>query len=129
MLDTDICIYIIKQKPYSILKRFELMNPSQLSISAITFAELMNGAKKSKYIEANVTRLYALSELLEIRSFDQLAAVSYGDVRSDLEKRGEVIGSNDLLIAAHALSLDWILVTNNEREFKRVKGLRIENWI
>lgn len=129
MLDTDICIYIIKRKPHSILKRFELMKPGQLSMSAITFAELMNGAKKSKHIEANVTRLYALSELLEIRPFDQLAAVSYGDVRSDLEKRGEVIGGNDLLIAAHALSLDWILVTNNEREFKRVKGLRLENWV
>jgi tRNA(fMet)-specific endonuclease VapC len=128
MLDTDICIYIIKRKPLRVLKRLELMQPDQLSMSAITFAELMNGAKKSQHVEANVSRLNALGEILEICSFDQQAAVAYGDVRSSLEKRGEVIGAHDLLIAAHALSLDRILVTNNEREFKRVEGLKVDNW-
>jgi tRNA(fMet)-specific endonuclease VapC len=128
MLDTDICIYIIKRKPLRVLKRLELIQPDQLSMSAITFAELMNGAKKSQRVEANVSRLNALGEILEICSFDQQAAVAYGDVRSSLEKRGEVIGPHDLLIAAHALSLDRILVTNNEREFKRVEGLKVENW-
>ena len=128
MLDTDICIYIIKRKPLHVLKRLELIQPDQLSMSAITFAELMNGAKKSQRVEANVSRLNALGEILEICSFDQQAAVAYGDVRSSLEKRGEVIGPHDLLIAAHALSLDRILVTNNEREFKRVEGLKVENW-
>lgn len=97
-------------------------------MSAITFAELMNGAKKSQRVEANVSSLNALGEILEICSFDQQAAVAYGDVRSSLEKRGEVIGAHDLLIAAHALSLDRILVTNNEREFKRVEGLKVDNW-
>jgi len=128
MLDTDICIYIIKRKPLHVLKRLELIQPDQLSMSAITFAELMNGAKKSQCVEANISRLNALGEILEICSFDQQAAVAYGDVRSSLEKRGEVIGPHDLLIAAHALSLDRILVTNNEREFKRVEGLKVENW-
>ena len=128
MLDTDICIYIIKRKPLRVLERLGLIQPGQLSMSAITFAELMNGAKKSQRVEANVSRLNALGEILEICSFDQQAAVAYGDVRSSLEKRGEVIGPHDLLIAAHALSLDRILVTNNEREFKRVEGLKVDNW-
>jgi tRNA(fMet)-specific endonuclease VapC len=128
MLDTDICIYIIKRKPMRVLERLELIQPGQLSMSAITFAELMNGAKKSQRVEANVSRLNALGEILEICAFDQHAAVAYGDVRSSLEKRGEVIGPHDLLIAAHALSLDRTLITNNEREFKRVEGLKVDNW-
>jgi tRNA(fMet)-specific endonuclease VapC len=128
MLDTDICIYIIKRKPLRVLERLESIQPDQLSMSAITFAELMNGAKKSQRVEANVARLNALGEILEICSFDQQAALAYGDVRSSLEKRGEVIGPHDLLIAAHALSLDRILITNNEREFKRVEGLKVDNW-
>ncbi len=128
MLDTDICIYIIKRKPLLVLERLELIQPGQLSMSAITFAELMNGAKKSQRVEANVSRLNALGEILEISSFDQQAAVAYGEVRSSLEKRGEVIGPHDLLIAAHALSLDRTLITNNEREFKCVEGLKVDNW-
>lgn len=128
MLDTDICIYIIKRKPKSALERLEILQPGQLTMSAITFAELMNGAKKSQHIESNISKLNELAELIEICPFDQKAAVFYGDVRSALEKKGETIGSNDLLIAAHALSLNLILVTNNEKEFKRVDGLKIENW-
>jgi len=128
MLDTDICIYIIKRKPASVLKRLESLKPGQLAMFAITFAELMNGAKKSQHVEANLAKLNALGELLDIRPFDKQAAVSYGDVRSALEKKGETIGGNDLLIAAHALSLGWTLVTNNEREFSRVEGLKMENW-
>lgn len=128
MLDTDICIYIIKRKPINVLKRLESLQPGQLAMSAITFAELMNGAKKSQHVEANLARLKALGELIEIRPFDKQAAVCYGDIRSGLEKRGEMIGGNDLLIAAHALSLGWVLVTNNEREFGRVEGLKVENW-
>ena len=128
MLDTDICIYIIKRKPKSALERLEMLQPGQLTMSAITFAELMNGAKKSQHIESNISKLNELAELIEIYPFDQKAAVFYGDVRSALEKKGKTIGSNDLLIAAHALSLNLILVTNNEKEFKRVDGLKIENW-
>lgn len=129
MLDTDTCIYIIKRKPISALKRLESLQPGRLAMSAVTFAELMYGAKKSQQVEANVARLNELAELVEIRPFDQKAAAFYGDIRALLEKQGKLIGSNDLLIAAHALSLDWVLVTNNEKEFKRVDGLRLENWI
>jgi tRNA(fMet)-specific endonuclease VapC len=128
MLDTDICIYIIKQKPESVFNHLKLLEPWQLAMSAITFAELMNGAKKSQHVQENVTKLNVLAELLNILPFDRRAADFYGDVRSSLEKRGQIIGSNDLLIAAHALSLGLILVTNNEKEFKRVDGLKIENW-
>jgi tRNA(fMet)-specific endonuclease VapC len=90
---------------------------------------LINGAKKSHYVEDNVRRLNALSELIEVLTFDKKAAMVYGDVRSDLEKRGLVIGSNDLFIVAHAMSLGLTLVTNNQREFSRVNGLKIENWV
>ena len=128
MLDTDICIYIIKKKPASALEYFRRLQPGELAMSAITFAELMNGAKKSRRVEENTAKLNELAELLEIRSFDKNAAIAYGNVRSDLESKGMVIGGNDLLIAAHALSLNLTLVTNNEREFGRVKGLKIENW-
>ena len=129
MLDTDICIYTIKREPSSVVNRLEQLKPGELAMSAITFAELVNGAKKSKYVEANMERLNDLSELIDVRPFDRQAALFYGSVRSSLEKRGEVIGGNDLLIAAHALSLDWTLVTNNEKEFRRVEGLRVENWV
>ena len=128
MMDTDICIYTIKRKPISVLKRLESLQPGMVVMSAITFAELMNGAKKSFFVEENVRRLHALSELIEVLPFGKNAAAVYGEVRSDLEKRGLVIGGNDLLIAAHALSLDLTVVTNNDREFSRVKGLKLENW-
>jgi tRNA(fMet)-specific endonuclease VapC len=129
MLDIDISIYIIKRKPKNVLNRLKLLETGQLAMSSITFAELMNGAKKSQHVEANVEKLNALPELMDILPFDKRAALIYGDVRSSLEKRGETIGSIDLLIAAHALSLNLILVTNNEKEFRRVDGLKIENWV
>jgi tRNA(fMet)-specific endonuclease VapC len=128
MLDTDICIYIIKQKPESVLNHFNKLQVGELFISSITFAELMNGAKKSRRIEHNISKLNELADLLIVSPFDKEAAIVYGDVRSALEKKGHIIGGNDLLIAAHALSLDLILVTNNEKEFSRVDGLKIENW-
>jgi len=129
MLDTDICIYTIKRKPIRVLKRLEACQPGMVVMSVITFAELINGAKKSQHVEANLRRLNALSELIEVLPFNTDAAMVYGDVRSDLEKRGLIIGGNDLFIAAHALSLKMTLVTNNQREFSRVNGLKIENWV
>lgn len=129
MLDTDICIYIIKRKPKNVLKHFQMLQAGELSMSVISFAELINGAKKSRRVKGNIAKLSELAELLEIKPFGQKAAIAYGDVRSTLEKKGKIIGSNDLLIAAHAISLDLILVTNNEREFRRVDGLKVENWI
>ena len=129
MLDTDICIYTIKHKPISVLERLEKVQPGMVVMSVITFAELIKGAKKSQHVEANLRRLNALSELIDVLPFDKDAAMAYGDVRSDLEKRGLIIGGNDLFIAAHALSLNLTLVTNNQREFSRVNGLKIENWV
>ncbi len=128
MLDTAICIYTIKRKPVQVLKRLEMLQAGMVLISAITFAELMNGAKKSSHVNDNIRRLNALSEIIDVIPFDKDAAVSYGDIRSDLEKKGMIIGGNDLLIAAHALSKDLTLVTNNVREFSRVDALKIENW-
>jgi tRNA(fMet)-specific endonuclease VapC len=129
MLDTDICIYTIKRKPLNVLKHLEMRQPGTVSMSAITFAELMNGAKKSNFVDDNIRRLNALSEIIDVLPFNKNAAVAYGDVRSDLEKKGNVIGANDLLIAAHALSMNFTLVTNNVKEFGRVSGLKIENWV
>ncbi len=128
MLDTDICIYTIKRKPLQVLHRLETMERGSLAMSAITFAELMNGANKSFQVTANVRRLNELSKIVAVLPFDEKAAVVYGDVRSRLEKGGKPIGAHDMLIAAHALSLDLILVTNNEKEFSRVRGLNVENW-
>ena len=128
MLDTDICIYTIKRKPIGVLRRLEKCQPGMVVMSVITFAELVNGARKSQHVEENLNRLNALSELIEVLPFDKDAALAYGEVRSDLDKRGLIIGGNDLFIAAHALSLNLTLVTNNQKEFSRVKGLKIENW-
>jgi tRNA(fMet)-specific endonuclease VapC len=128
MLDTDICIYTIKRKPIQVLNRLEMLEPGMVSMSAITFAELMNGAKKSSFVKDNIRRLNVLSELIEVLPFDKNAAIVYGDVRSGLEKRGAIIGGNDLLIAAHALSKELTLVTNNTKEFSWVDGLELENW-
>ena len=129
MLDTDICIYIIKKKPRSVLNYLQKLQLGELFMSAVTFAELMNGAKKSQQVEHNMARLNELAEILEVKPFDKKAAIANGDVRSALEKKGNIIGSNDLLIAAHALSNDYILVTNNEKEFRHIDGLKIENWV
>lgn len=128
MLDTDICIYTIKRKPVQVLKHLQSLQAGMVLMSSITFAELMNGAKKSNYVEDNIRRLNALSEIIEVVSFDKDAAIEYGNIRSDLEKRGLIIGGNNLLIAAHAISRNLALVTNNTREFSRVNGLQIKNW-
>lgn len=128
MLDTDICIYTFKRKPASVLHRLEKLTPDQVVMSAITFAELIYGARKSHNVQENLQRLNELSEIIAILPFSTEAALIYGDIRSDLEKRGTPIGSNDLIIAAHALSLDLVLVTNNTKEYNRIKKLKIENW-
>jgi tRNA(fMet)-specific endonuclease VapC len=112
-----------------VLEKLQKLQPDELAISVITFAELMNGAKKSQKVKDNIRKLEELAEILIIEPFDKKAAIAYGNVRSSLEKRGMTIGSNDMLIAAHALSRDWTLVTNNEKEFRRVKGLKVENWV
>lgn len=129
MLDTNICIYIIKQKPESVLRKFATIPVGDLGISVITLAELEYGASKSSEPAGNREALAQFASPLEIAVFDREATAVYGKIRALLEKRGRPIGSMDLLIAAHALSLDVRLVTNNVEEFRRVPGLRVENWV
>ena len=128
MLDTNICIYIIKQKPARVLKRFTTHSPGDILISSVTIAELRYGAEKSLHVQQNHDALGGFIVPLEIATFDEKAAEDYGKVRAQLEKKGQPIGSMDMLIGAHALSLGITLVTNNTKEFKRIKGLKIENW-
>jgi tRNA(fMet)-specific endonuclease VapC len=129
MLDTNICIYIIKQKPQAVLERFSSFPMGAVGISVITLAELEYGVSKSKQPVRNSEALEEFISPLEIAVFDRPATIAYGNVRALLEKRGHPIGSMDLLIAAHALSLGVPLATNNVREFKRVPNLRVENWV
>ena len=128
MLDTNICIYIIKQKPDVVLQRFRAFQVGDIGISAITLAELQYGAAKSARPRQNRESLKEFVSALDVASFDIAATEAYGEIRASLEKSGRPIGAMDLLIAAHALSLRARLATNNEREFKRVRGLRVENW-
>ena len=128
MLDTNICIYIIQQKPQSVLARFQDFQVGDIGLSTIALAELQYGVMKSARPRQNREGLKLFIAPLDVASFD-IASEAYGDIRASLEKSGRPIGSMDLLIAAHALSLDVRLATNNEREFKRVRGLQVENWI
>jgi tRNA(fMet)-specific endonuclease VapC len=129
MLDTNICIYIINQRPQSVIDRFAGFPVGAIGVSTITVAELEYGAAKSAQSRKNREALQQFFSALEVAAFDNRAAEVYGKIRIALERQGELIGAMDLLIAAHALSLGVRLVTNNEREFKRVAGLRVENWV
>jgi len=128
MLDTNTCIYIIKQKPPDVIERFKLTEISQIGISSITMSELLYGVSKSSKPEQNQIALTQFIAPLEILSYGGEAAQYYGELRAHLEKQGTPIGSLDMLIAAHALSIDCILITNNEKEFIRIPNLKIDNW-
>lgn len=128
MLDTNICIYIIKKKPVNVLDRFKESPVGSIGISAITLAELQYGIMKSANPEKNQDALDRFLTPLEILDFDYLSTIEYGVIRAGLERKGTPIGPLDTLIAAHAKSTDVILVTNNEREFERIPRLKIENW-
>jgi tRNA(fMet)-specific endonuclease VapC len=128
LLDTNICIYIHKNRPPQVLRRFQKLREGEAVISVITFGELLYGAAKStKRIEA-LADLGELKRILHVLPMDEAVADAYGVIRADLETRGQLIGNNDLWIAAHSLSAGLVLVTNNQREFSRVKGLKIQNW-
>lgn len=129
MLDTNICIYLIKRKPVSVLQHFQHYRPGDIAISAITLAELEYGVAKSQAKERNKKALSQFLIPLEVLPFDQAAAACYGQIRADLERKGQPIGANDLLISAHALTLDALLVTNNLKEFARVTDLKLANWV
>ena len=128
ILDTNICIYIIKKKPANVFDKFSKLPLGDVGISTITLSELQYGVRKSAQPEKNQLALSQFLIPLEIAEFDSDAATEYGEVRASLEKKGTPIGPLDTLIAAHVKSLELILVTNNEKEFKRVTGLKIENW-
>jgi len=128
MLDTNICIYLIKHRPVKVLTHFTVNTAGDICISSITLAELRYGTAKSQYIQKNQQALEEFILPLEIADFDEKAACAYGNIRAVLEKAGRPIGSMDMLIGAHALSLDVTLVTNNPKEFSQIKGLKVVDW-
>lgn len=129
MLDTNICIYIAKQKPQSVLHKFEQLAVGQVAMSTITHGELLYGAHKSHHPRLAMRALEELAELIPVLSIPTEAGKQYGEIRSKLEKHGTPIGNNDLWIAAHALALGLVLVTNNMTEFRRIPHLKVENWV
>lgn len=128
LLDTDTCIYLINERPRAVVARFRRHAVGDIGLSTVTVSELAWGVAKTGSAR-NRAALEAFLLPLEIAAYDFAAALRYGEVRAGLAKRGRPIGPLDTMIAAHALSLDTTLVTNNEREFGRVPGLRLENWV
>jgi tRNA(fMet)-specific endonuclease VapC len=128
LLDTSIVIYIRQQRPEALLRRFQKLREGEAAISVITYGELIYGAQKSGQRAAATERLKEMVLLLPALPLPETAADSYGKIRAELEAKGEMIGNNDLWIAAHAIASDLVLVTNDEKEFKRVRGLKIQNW-
>jgi tRNA(fMet)-specific endonuclease VapC len=129
MLDTNICIALIRQRPASLISRVTTSAPGELGVSAITASELFHGAEKSNRAEQNRTAVEEFLLPFVVVEYDEVAARAYGQIRATLERTGTPIGAMDLLIAAHALALGVTLVTNNVREFRRVEGLVIEDWL
>lgn len=128
MLDTNICIYAIKNKPEDVLRKLKAHQQDGLCISAITLSELEYGASKSANPDRNRAAIMQLLFILEVVSFGDHAAMEYGRIRAYLERQGTPIGPLDMLIAGHARAEDLVLVTNNTKEFNRVPGLKVENW-
>lgn len=128
LLDTNICIYLIKNNPPKVRERFASYAPGEIGITSLSVAELHYGVEKSASREKNARALEALLLPLEIVPFDEAAAQIYGRIRATLEKKGTPVGSMDMLIAAVALARNCTLITHNLREFERINGLRCESW-
>ena len=128
LLDTNIVIYVLKQRPIEVLATFNA-NASRMAISSITLAELFHGAEKSSRVSENMATIEDFCSRLEVVPYGPKAAQHYGVIRAALEKLGQPIGVNDLHIAAHARSEGLVLVTNNTGEFERVPALEVENWV
>ncbi len=128
MLDTDTCSYIMKRSSETVVKRLRVVPVTDVCISVITKSELLYGVEVSPRRPQDATALQAFLPYVEVLEFSDNAATHYAQIRADLKKRGQMIGANDLFIAAHARSLGLRLVTNNTTEFGRVKGLTLENW-
>jgi len=129
LLDTNTCIYVINKKPSSAVRKIQTKQPEQVAISSITIAELEYGVARSEHPERNRVALMEFLMPFTILDFDHEAATIYGVIRSSLDKVGKPIGPMDLLLAAQARARNMVLVTNNLKEFKRVEGLRLENWV
>jgi len=129
MIDTNICIYIAKNHPVHVMRRFEQMRPGDVVMSFVTHGELVFGAEKSNHRVKTIEKLQRLTEWIPVEFPTPETALHYGQIRAQLERAGTPIGANDLWIAAHALSYDMILVSNNIKEFQRVPDLKLENWV
>ncbi len=129
LLDTNICIYIAKHNPPAVRARFEQLSADALAMSVITLGELQHGAEKSQARTKALAALEQLQSAIQVMPLTHAVGENYGQIRSSLERTGQPIGNNDLWIAAHARAEGWVLVTNNEREFCRVDGLAVENWV
>lgn len=129
LLDTNICIYLIKRSSAKMFARFHKLRVGDVSISAITFCELQFGVANSAHPEKNQLALMEFLAPLEVLDFPAAAGVVYGEVRAKLQRKGTPIGNFDLLIGAHALQAGLTLVTNNTKEFKRIPNLKLENWV
>lgn len=128
LLDTNICIYIQRRKPGEVLVHFQKLKPGDAAISVITWGELLYGAERSQQRKRALQVLEEFKSLVPVLPMPENAGIAYGAIRASLESRGELIGNNDLWIAAHAKAAALTIVTNNEREFQRVPGLKILNW-
>jgi len=128
MLDTNICIYLIKRQPAAVLERFLEYRVGDIGLSSITLSELRYGVAKSRQREKNAKALDEFIIPFEVVPFDEEAARVYGDIRASLEKSGRPVGAMDMLIAAHAVSLEVVLATNNTREFSRIPRLVLLDW-
>ena len=129
LLDTNICIHIRRQRPPEALARFQRLKPGEAVLSVVTYGELTYGAEKSRFREQSMRLLAELAGLVPVMGLPVQAGQFYGAIRAALEAKGETIGNNDLWIAAHARAAGLVLVTNNEREFRRIQGLKIQNWV
>lgn len=129
LLDTNICIYIARHRPPEVRERFARHGAGELAMSVITWGELRFGAEKSQARSRSLADLAELARLIEVAPLPAQVGEHYGRIRATLQRSGQPIGNNDLWIAAHALAEGWTLVTNNEREFVRVEGLAVENWV
>jgi tRNA(fMet)-specific endonuclease VapC len=128
LLDTDICSYIMKRSHPPVLDKLRALDIQSIYISVVTEAELLYGMQLSSKPKQMRAAFDAFIKHVRVLDWDHAAAEHYADIRASLHRSGNMIGANDLMIAAHSRSLDTILVTNNEREFRRVKGLKVENW-
>ncbi len=129
LLDTNICIYAIKNKPISVLEKIKENSKLGIYISSLTIAELEYGIENSNRVEENRVSLIKFLSIFNILSFDDKDAIPYGKLKAKLKKESTIIGPIDMLLAAQALSKDLILVTNNTKEFERIENLKLENWV